>query len=62
MVAQTSSDRTAVLLETLRWASDVLRATPERHADVANVCRSEYERAQRMAPDPPSAQQGRFSR
>jgi hypothetical protein len=49
----------ALLMETLDWAGEVLRKTPERHADVARVCKTEHERAQELLfdvpiPTPPS--------
>lgn len=35
----------ALTLETLDWAASVLTKTPQRHEDVARVCRDEAQRA-----------------
>lgn len=38
----------ALTLETLDWASKVLTETPQRHGDVARVCKAEAERARQL--------------
>lgn len=38
----------ALTLETLDWAAKVLEETPQRHEDVARVCKAEAERARSL--------------